>query len=198
VAIGPQETTLVPNGARVMCAAIVLTCAAFEFGLIGWGHLDLTLRATPAVLLVAVLAIVLFWLPQVTLSHAGIEVVNPLRTYRVGWMTITDIGTRWSLTLEVGDRRITVWSAPAPGVLTGTHRADALETLYARSEGQDLGGLKSPLRRQGGAAGVVARQWDAHRESPHADYPIQVHWNRPAIAVLGALIVLTAIGAFWP
>ncbi|WP_284254886.1 PH domain-containing protein [Pseudolysinimonas kribbensis] len=114
MAIGPQETVLYPVGSRVLAGLVVAICAVVEVSLVVYGHGDVLLRGTPAVLLVAVAAVVVFWMPRLELDPAELRVVNPLRTHDVSWAAIRDIDSRWSLTLDTERGRITAWAAPSP------------------------------------------------------------------------------------
>jgi hypothetical protein len=77
------------------------------------------LSGDPAWVLIAivVLGLVLLWLyvvrPSVKLHDEGVRIVNPLRTIDVTWPMITDVRSRWTLELFVGDEKYPAWGAPA-------------------------------------------------------------------------------------
>jgi hypothetical protein len=202
VAIGPQETVLVPAGSRVLSAAVVIVCAVIEVALVLYGQFDTLLRATPAVLFAAVGVIVLFWLPRVRVTAELIEVTNPLRTETMDWQAIREVGTRWSLTLVTEHRTITAWAVPAPGALTGgmSRGGQSLvtQTLVADG-GRDTREAATSLRRQGGGIALVARQWLAHHDTSRGvTGEVTTRWHVATAVTLGVLAVLTVAGALWP
>jgi hypothetical protein len=194
-----------PPGARPLTIGVVAFAAVAEIGLITWGHVDVLLRATPGAVLAAVLAIVLFWRPGLRTDATGVEVRNPLRTHRVGWAAIEDIGTRWTMSLVTTAGRISVWSAPtmeahtaqdafrewvsADGAYVGRGTFDAATDGYAVHEAR---------ARQGGPAGIVTRLWLKNRDEAAASAVVVTRWNVVTIAVVLVLAALTVLGILWP
>jgi hypothetical protein len=195
VAIGPQETVLYPVGSRVLAGLVVAICAVVEVSLVVYGHGDVLLRATPAVLLVAVAAIVVFWVPRLELDPAEVRVVNPLRTHVVSWAAIRDIDSRWSLTLDTARGRITAWAAPSPGPFSqlGRARRDLLSLSLSRR--REVGGAEQ-------SRSLVVRQWSSYREQGllgAVEGPgVRTRWNLVPAVALGVLAVATILGAAWP
>jgi hypothetical protein len=193
MAVGPQETVLYPVGARVLASVIVILCLVVEGSLIAYGHLDVLLRATPAVILVAELAILGFWLPRVELSPSEVVVVNPLRTHRITWPAIGNIETRWSLSFDTVRGRITAWAAPSPGPLSQLRRMrrDAFRVSLAAGDSRN-----GEQTRE-----LVVTQWEAYREQgvlgPVEGTGVRTAWNIPAAALLAVLLIATAAGANW-
>jgi hypothetical protein len=195
MAVGPQESVLYPVGSRVLAAVVVAFCLFIEVSLLAYGHLEVTLRATPAVLLVAAGAIVLFWVPRVELSPSELRVVNPLRTHHVTWPAIRDIETRWSLTIDTVRGRLTAWAAPSPGLFSqvGRMRRNAFSV--------SLNNQREP-RGAELARHLVMRQWEAYREqgvlgAVEGD-GVTTRWNVPAVVTLAVLLAAAVAGAVWP
>jgi hypothetical protein len=195
MAIGPQETVLYPVGSRVLAGLVVAICAVVEVSLVVYGHGDVLLRSTPAVLLVAVAAVVVFWIPRLELDPAQLRVVNPLRTHEVSWAAIRDIDTRWSLTLDTARGRITAGAAPSPGPFSQVGRAR--RNLLSLS--------LSPRREQGGAEqsrSLVVRQWSSYREQgllgAVEGSGVRTRWNTVPVSALAVLVLATVLGAAWP
>ena len=194
MAVGPQETVLAPRFSRLVTALIVAICAVTEVSLVIYGHVDVLLRATPAVLLVAVGSYALFWAPLVRLSPATIEVVNPLRTHTLPWGSIRDVTARFSLTLATDNGPVTAWASPAQSTWAslGRFRRDALGRPSLGPEDAD----RLPRDMGGLAPVLVQRQWEAHRDT--ATGSPSTRWHVATVAVLGALVALVVLGLVWP
>ncbi len=68
--------------------------------------------------LLAVLAVALFWLPRVDVLEHAVVVRNPLSTWVVPWQAIQIVDTKYALTLTTPAGRIEAWAAPASGRFT--------------------------------------------------------------------------------
>lgn len=195
MAVGPQESVLYPLGSRILAAVAVAICAVVEASLLVYGHWEVTIRATPAVLLAAVLIFALFWMPRIELDPGELRVVNPFRSYRISWPAIRGIDSRWSLTLDTVRGRITAWAAPSPGVFSqlGRLRRDAFRvTLSAQRE----------TRGAEQARQLVVQQWEAYRDQgilgAVEGEGVTRRWNLPLVLVVAVLAAATAAGAAWP
>jgi hypothetical protein len=194
MAVGPQESVLYPLGSRILAGAVIVACAVIEASLLGYGHLDLTLRATPAVLLAAVLVFALFWMPRVELDPGELRVVNPFRSSRISWPAIREIDSRWSLTLVTTRGRITVWAAPSPGLFgqLGRMRRDAFRvSLSGQHESRG-----AEQARQ-----LIVQHWEAHRDqgvlgAVEGD-GVTRRWNIPLLVVVALLTAAVVVGASW-
>lgn len=196
MAVGPQETVLYPVSSRVLAAAIIAICLVIEVSLLVAARWDMTLRATPLVMLVGVGAFVLFWMPRIELSPAELRIVNPLRTQRITWPAIRDIETRWSLTIDTVHGRVTAWAAPAAGPFSqlGRARRDAFHRVSLGSRQQPRGTDLAPS--------LVVRQWEAYRDESVLGAVegegVTTCWNWPAVATVAVLAVASLTGALWP
>jgi hypothetical protein len=190
MAVGPQESVLYPLGSRILAAVVVVICGVIEASLIAYGHADLALRATPAVLLVAVLVYAAFWAPRVELDPAELRVINPFRSYRISWPAIREIDSRWSLTLHTVQGRVTAWAAPSPGLFSQLPRMR--RDAFRVSLGSDRESRGAEQARQ-----LIVQQWEAYRDrgvmGAVEGEGMTKHWNLPllvAVAVLSAAVVL--------
>jgi hypothetical protein len=194
--VGPQETTLAPRGARVLAVLVVAICVAVEVSLVVYGHVDVTLRATPWVAFAGVGAYCLFWAPLVRLSPAEIEIVNPLRTHRISWPAVEDVETRFSLAVRTRRGRVTIWAAPAPGPWSSVSqlRRDPLGRASLGSQQRRLPTTVAAL-----APALVMRQWESYRESGvlhgASGAGESSRWHRVLIAILATCAVLGVVAA---
>jgi hypothetical protein len=62
-------------------------------------------------------AVVIFWVlivhPKVVFTNTGIEIHNPFRTVKIGWLTADDFVTKYSFTVLVKESKFSAWAAPA-------------------------------------------------------------------------------------
>jgi len=146
MAVGPQESVLYPLGSRILAAVVVVLCAVVEASLIVYGHAELALRATPAVLLAAALVYAGFWAPRVELDPAELRVINPFRSFRISWPAIREIDSRWSLTLDTVKGRVTAWAAPSPGLFSQLPRMRRDAFRVSLGSDRESRGQASPVR----------------------------------------------------
>ena len=153
---------------RPLVARVLLGTAA-AVGV--WWVVDLLLRQRFGVALLVLLWLVaalaalgaLFWRPAVVVDGEGAELRNVFRDVRVPWSVLTDIETRYSLTLVVTGRRYASWAAPASGRPPRRRPSDVgpgvepdVEAVAASSH------TRSP---SGAAAFLVAERWDTWRRA---------------------------------
>lgn len=197
MAVGPQIAVLAPRFSRIVSVLIAAICALTAVSLVQYGHADLLLRATPALVLVAFGTYTLFWAPLVRITPEKLEVINPLRTYRVAWPAVKDITARWALTVTTESGEFSAWAAPAQGpwASVGRMRRDALGRPSLGAEGSDsVAGGSAP-----GIASLVVSQWVNYRDERSArDDDVSVRWHVITIAVLAVFAVLTVAGVVWP
>lgn len=193
MAVGPQESVLVPRFSRVMSVLVVAICVLTEVSLVVYGHLEPLLRATPAIALVGFGAYTLFWAPLIRVDPEAIDIVNPLRTTRIGWGAVEDITTRWSLTVVTAAAQFTAWSSPSEGPWSSLGRLnrDVLgrPSLRAAERSSRPG---SPV----GVPSIVISQWEGHRDS--ASSTVSTSLNRTTVVVLVVLALLTIVGIALP
>jgi hypothetical protein len=99
------------NWAYLALVVTILGLAAGSFyaaGMVNEGNITLINS-------LAVVAI--FWVfivhPKVVFTTTGIEIHNPFRTVKVGWLRADDFVTKYSFTVLVKESRYSAWAAPA-------------------------------------------------------------------------------------
>ncbi|WP_341579654.1 PH domain-containing protein [Microbacterium schleiferi] len=192
-----------PLGGRILAGATVAIAGLGIVAMTIQNPLD-GLRYGWPLLFVAVLAVVLFWRPSLTVQDHGVTVTNPFRTAFISWPSIQSIDTRWSLRVTTAQRAITVWAAPAPS----RHRSAGLSRSDFAGVGQSAQGPHASLRPSdaistpsGNLAQVIRGRWEELRDrgaldagaDPGADWHTV---NVPAIATLLVLALASVLGAF--
>jgi hypothetical protein len=143
----------------------------------------------------------MFWNPRVVVDDLGVHLINVVRTIDVPWTAITEVDTRWALTLVTPGGRYTAWAVPAPGNAgsarrkTGTDRAD-LPPLRKELDPVRRGDRLDTL--SGAAAFVVRRKWLELRDSGRltTPEPVVVRWHWASMAVgagLAAVCLLVGV-----
>lgn len=195
MAVGPQESVLYPLGSRILAAVVVVLCAVVEASLIVYGHAEPALRATPAVLLVAALVYAGFWAPRVELDPAELRVINPFRSFRISWPAIREIDSRWSLSLDTVQGRVTAWAAPAPGLFSQLPRMR--RDAFRVSLGSERESRGAEQARQ-----LIVRQWEAYRDrgllGAVEGEGVTRQWNVPLLVTVGVLTAAVVLGLTIP
>jgi hypothetical protein len=156
------------------------------------------IASTPLVLTVIFGTLMLFWFPRVEVSEDVVVIKNVTRSFKVPISKIARIDTRWALTLYLeGGKRITSWSATAPGRHTSI--------FASREQGQHLpestylAGTVRPgdliSTDSGAAAATIRRYWEQQRDdgSLKDDSQVLISWNVVQFAVLLGLIALNVV-----
>lgn len=190
MAVGPQTSVLAPRFSRFVCIVVFIVCIVTAVSLVQYGHLEVTLRAFPAVLFAAAGSYVVFWQPHVVLTPQSLIAVNPFRTLVAPWSAVKAMTAHWTLTVSTTAGAFAVWSAPAqsPWSAVGTLRRDALGR-------PSLAGAGTPTTA---IAPLVNQQWSAHREGPEAAGEATIRWNLVSVVVVAVLGALTLVGILWP
>jgi hypothetical protein len=180
-----------------MTVIVALICVLTEVSLVMYGQLEPLLRATPALALVAFAVYTAFWVPLLRISPTEIEIVNPLRTHRIGWHAVKDISTRWTLTVITDSGRYQAWAAPAesPWGSLGRLNRDVLGRPSLSKADSRLPSSVAAL-----APILINRQWENYRDSEigAAGDAVTTRWHSATIIALVALAALTLIGLVWP
>lgn len=131
---------------------------------------------------IAATAIAVSWLlflrPRIIFNEDTLEIINPLRTIVVGYKQITDLDTKYGLTVKVADRKFSVWVAPAPSRYTsrGVNKQDV------RGLGIEVAGTiraaDSPNSASGVAAYLLRTKMDGATETASSrTLELQVRFN---------------------
>jgi hypothetical protein len=180
-----------------MTVMVAVICVLTEVSLVTYGRLEPLLRATPALALVAFAVYTAFWVPLLRISPTEIEIVNPLRTHRIGWHAVKDISTRWTLTVITDGGRFQAWAAPAESPWGSLGRLNR-DVLGRPSLGKSDSRLPSSVAAL--APILINRQWESYRDSEigAAGDAVTTRWHSATIIVLVSLAALTLIALVWP
>jgi hypothetical protein len=97
-----------------MAVISYLMCALMVVAVSTQGNQSETLVALAWATAVATIAHLIFFRPKVVLYDEGIVIVNPFLTVTVGWDLVEDIDTKFTMSIQVADKVIYAWAAPAP------------------------------------------------------------------------------------
>jgi hypothetical protein len=153
------------------------------------------IQSISVVALVCYGALMLFWFPQVEVSEEVVVIKNVLRSYRIPMSAIARIDTRWALALYLpGGKRITSWSATAPGRHASIFASRDLGQHLPEST--YLAGTVRPgdlvNTDSGAAAATIRRYWEAQQErGSTVTEKVSISWHKTQLLVLVALLVLS-------
>ncbi len=145
-----------------------------------------------------------YWRPFVRIEGDLVTVGNVFSTDRVRLEQIQRIDTRYALTLETTQGKITAWAAPAPGRHSAMFaRRDEAVNL---PESTYLAGTVRPgdltTSDSGAAAAEIRRRWEDLRDArgsigdgPAVPRDRSIHWATivVTVALLGASILSIAL-----
>ncbi|WP_214468583.1 PH domain-containing protein [Microbacterium flavescens] len=196
----PEPVTFRPRGGQIIAWVAIGICAlGLVFVAITDGVPSLIVWAWPIVL-VAWLAWILYIRPYVQISEGFIEIGNVFRTHRVPWGDVTDVDSRYALTIHTtGGRSIRAWAAPAPSARQAmtTHREEV-----ARTPGE--GDTRRPSDAEGTASGdataLVRRTLEQYHRSGGDTTPggTVSTLNVTVIAVTAVLIAAAVLSLALP
>ena len=195
------EETFRPAFGRVLAGALMIVCALAGLSVLGSG-VDAVWQVCPWLALVGFGAWALYWRPLVEVSAGGVRVVNVFRTFDVPWPAITEIETKWALTLVTTLGDVRAWAAPAPGrqVLRRSQAEDL--RLGGAGKGDMVRPSDLPQTESGAAALVVRQRWLRIREAgfladPRVEHDrMPVQWHVATIAAFALLTVAVVYGTF--
>ena len=127
---------------------IFVVLSAFLVFLVGdavlRGAVSFALGASPWILLAIWSAYMLLLRPCVVVQPCGLTIVNIVRTHRVPWARVTDLTSRFQLTVHLDTgRKITSWGAPS----IGTERP-SVASAYSRRDAHEQSMRASGVRRR--------------------------------------------------
>ena len=109
--------------------------------------------------------------PAWVVDDGGVHVRNVTHSVDIPWEALIHLDTKHALTLFTPGGRFTVWSAPAPGIMTlAAHRAGATLNREASAVGSAPAYGRPAGSDSGDAAMLVRDEWqrrvDAGRRTP--------------------------------
>lgn len=158
-------------------------------------------RVAPGIGLVAIFAWLALWHPSVSVSDAGVRLVNVLSTVTVPWPALVNLDTRFALTLVTPKRSYSATAAPAPSRIgfVGSRRDAANVFDPSRVEDGQFRASDLVTTDSGGAAYLVNREWSRRIEAGTIELgiadstPVTREWHWVAIGILLALIALSLL-----
>lgn len=190
----PEPVTFRPRGGQIIAWVAIAICAlGLVYIAVTDGVPSLIVWAWPIVL-VAWLAWVLYIHPYVRITEGFIEIGNVFRTHRVPWSDVSDVESRYALTIRTASgRSIRAWAAPAPGA---RHALATRREEVSRTPGE--GDLRRPSDAEGTDSGdataLVRVTLDAYRRSGGDTTPGgTVSTLNVAIIVVSAVLVGAAV-----
>lgn len=186
------RTVFRPRTGMIMGIGAAVVCAVAIVGLFIEVPLHEWIRIAPALALVGVLGVVMFWLPSLTVGPEGITVRNVLRTIEVPWSAVRLVDTKYSLVLETAEGKVTAWAAPSPG------RHAAFVTRTAEVERAAATSLDSPRpgdlesTTSGAPATVIRRTLDDLIESGGLGAPEPLRERRHTATIV--VLIVLAVG----
>ncbi len=183
-----------PGGARLLAVAWWLLAAVLAGDLLWRGAAASAVVGVPLLAFSAAVVHAIFWFPAVLVDADGVELVNVARRVRLPWSSVTDVDTRWALSLQAGGQRWTSWAAPASG--RRVRPVVRRETPWAEPGAEAIAGSRAPGSSAGEAAVLVGTRLEAWRLSPAGRTAVagtgepQVRWNVPVLASVGATALL--------
>lgn len=192
-------TSFRPTFGRALAIAMCVLAAAGLVGFVVAGDVAALTRYAWPLLLLAAVALALFWFPSLDIQEHEITVRNVFSTIHVPWPAIQRIDTKYALTLYTSEGTVTVWASPAPNRYA-SQMADTKDArLAARAAGTNPRPGDLPTTVSGAAAFVIRSHWDDLREAGLLENGVEpgslrrsIHW--PTIAVLGGLVVASVLG----
>ena len=185
------------RGLTMTVAVVGLAVVIFVWATSGFRDAMLTV---PWMLLLAAACWAFYWRPRVVVSNGGVRLVNVSRTIDVPWPSITDVETKYALTLVTVYGRFAAWAAPAPSA--GTALRTAMRSRPLRVGGDDdattavtKGDMEGTA--SGDAAMIVRRRWERLRTDGFLDEPrlefdkAPVHWHWEVAVVIVGLTMLS-------
>lgn len=188
-----------PIFGRVLSVIVCLIAAAGIVGFAVTGDWSGLVRYGWGLVLLAAVAVALYWLPSLRVEEHEVTVRNVFSTVHIPWPAIQRIDTKWALSLHTTQGTVDAWASPAPN----RYASQSATRASARIAHEGSGFFPRPgdlLETESGAAAhVIRRRWDDLRESGMLDAGAEpgsvrrnIHWR--TIAVLGVLVIATALG----
>ena len=172
-----ETTTYRSSFSRVLAVTTIALCGAVLASLALTADSETTTTYAAPVLLVALLAWVAYWQPQVEVSDGGIVLRNVWRTIEVPWPALEDVDSRLGLRLVTAYGDYQAWAVPAPRRTRGSREVPTTD-----------------------AAALVLARWESLRKAGYLDHPrlerprarTRIHVG--SLAAASALLVLSVAG----
>lgn len=129
--------------------------------------------------------------PKLELFDEGLRIVNPLRTFTLGWEKVDAIDTKYALEIFTDGKKITVFAAPAPS----RYHARKLKSQEVKGlgfkAGESIRAGDSPRSHSGVAAYLARTRLKAFQAAKSkSSNPLNVRFNYTGAALLLASVIL--------
>jgi len=188
----PDKYVYRPRSNWAYLALIVLICglAAGSFyvaGMVDEGNVTV---------INSLAAMAIFWVlvvhPKVVFTTTGVEIHNPFRTVKVGWLTADDFVTKYSFTVLVKESRFSAWAAPAANRFN-TRKHHPSDYRGTGLESRKVIAPSDSPRSESGVALILANKHreDAIKKGTASEYLIkQFNWLTIAISLSSVAVLL--------
>ena len=184
---------------RGLAIAIWVLAGLALVAMLTQGGIEGLIRGATWALLPALLVWALFWRPCVIVDDGGVELINVVRTIRLPWPSITEVDTRWALTLHTAYGRYAAWAAPASGWQPGRRMSEQDARAVPVEDwgsGKQVRASDSPYSPSGEAAMYVRRRWQALQDAGHLADP-RLEFDRPPVRWHWGFLAASAVLVAW-
>lgn len=192
-------TSFRPAFGRGLSIATAVIVALGLAGFVMEGDLNVVLRFSWPLILLAVLAFVLFWFPRVDVAEHEVTVRNVFTTVHVPWPAIENVDTKYSLTLYTPEGKVTAWASPAPNRYAAQAGTLKDARLAAQASGTSPRPGDLPSTQSGAIALVIRTHWEDLRaqgllDAGYEPGSVRTEYHVITIVVVAALAVATVLG----
>ncbi len=178
----------------VVCAAVWLAVAAES----GWSTV---LHEAPTIAVISVVVYAVLGRPRVIVGADEVLLRNVVRDVSIPYRTISDIDTRYVLTVTTIDgRRHQAWAAPAGGRIRAARVTPDEQKALAWAGPLDEIPSSAALRSDAGAAALaIRRKWQALAGDDPAAAPaksstaVEIRWATGVLLALAVSVVACAV-----
>ena len=169
-----------------------LMCALMVVAISTQGNQRDTLVTFAWAVAISSMAHLVFIRPRVILFDEGITIINPFLTITTGWDLVENIEAKFTMSIQVADKVIYAWAAPAPSRYhsRSIHETD-LRGMRIGSQGMIRPG-ESPRSHSGAATYLARAKLENFRNQNLVGIASSVSYNSSGVALLLASL-LTAI-----
>jgi hypothetical protein len=155
------------------------------------GNWQATLASAGLCSFACVSAWLIYIRPKLELFDEGMRVVNPLRTFTLGWESVDAIDTKYALEIFTDGKKITVFAAPAPSRYHARKmRVEDVKGLGFKA-GESIRAGDSPRSHSGVAAHLARTKLKEFKAAKRkTSIPLTVRFNYTGAALLLASVVL--------
>ncbi len=136
--------------------------------------------------------------PRVELFDEGIRITNPFEQITVGWQDVESVDAKYTMSIQVGEKSIHAWAAPAPG----RHHSRNLHASDIKGMDIGAGGLirpgENPRTHSGAAAYLATLRLKSFRNSGSSSGCKRVDsFNTAGLVFLITSLIISLILTFY-